>query len=401
MSDSNARDAATDAAQRCKESLRRRRRTGELHALFSPYRICPIGAHIDHQGGTVLGQAIDAGTTMAFAPREDGEIRLTSENYPGEARTAAQRTEPPALGWGKYTWAAARALEDLLPPGSRGLDGTVAGALPGGGLSSSSSFLLAVQTALLQVNGIELEKRERVHRAWRAETEFVGLQCGILDQASIVGARRGYLLAIDAAAGTWEPVAPGHSEADARFLVCFSGAARNLMTTGFNERVAQCRNAAARLAELAHAPPSQRLGDHDDSVFEEYGNRLPDQLRRRAEHFFGERRRVAAGIRAWREGDLPSFGQAMRESCRSSIENFEVGSPELLELQKILNESEGVLGSRFSGAGFAGCVLALVRGSGAEECRTRVAAAYARAVPALTDAARFFLVTSSDGMRLL
>ncbi|MEO2168507.1 MAG: hypothetical protein ABGY42_10385, partial [bacterium] len=146
---------------------------------------------------------------------------------------------------------------------------------------------------------------------------------------------------------------------------------------------------------------SQHLGDHDDDAFEQHAEQLPSALRRRAGHFFGERRRVAAGIRAWRSGDLPSFGQAMRESCQSSIDNFEVGSSELIQLQNILTETDGVLGSRFSGAGFGGCVLALVAGSHAEECRGRVAAAYARAVPALAGSARFFLVNSSDGVRLL
>lgn len=366
--------------------------------LFAPYRICPIGAHIDHQGGTVLGQAIDVGTTLAFMPRDDGRVRVHSENYEGFVDTAASEAEPVA-GWGHYVWAAARALAEELGPDARGIEAVACGSLPGGGLSSSASFLLAVQSALLSVNGVDLDDLTRIRAAWRAETQFVGLQCGILDQSSIVAARAGHLLAIDAARESWESIAPGHPENAARFLVCFSGAERNLVTTGFNTRVAQCREAAAELARLAGSGTSRRLGDHDVSVFEEFGEQLAPELRRRAAHFFGERERVAAGIDAWRRGDLPAFGAAMRASCQSSIENFEVGTPELLTLQEILEETPGVLGSRFSGAGFAGCVLGLVDGKGADETRAQVEDAYARRVPALAGRSRFFLVRSGDGVR--
>lgn len=383
---------------RCLRHLPADANRSEARVLFAPYRICPIGAHIDHQGGTVLGQAIDVGTTLAFAPRADDRIHVHSENYEGLANTAVSDAEP-VSGWGQYVWAAARALADDLGAKPRGIEAVACGSLPGGGLSSSASFLLAIQTALLAVNDIELDELDRVRAAWRAETEFVGLQCGILDQTSIVAARADHLLAIDAARETWQSIAAGHAEDAARFLVCFSGAERNLVTTGFNTRVAQCREAAAELARLAGAPASRHLGDHDTSVFEEFGAQLSPELQRRATHFFGERERVADGIEAWRRGDLEAFGAAMQASCRSSIENFEVGTPELLTLQEILETTPGILGSRFSGAGFAGCVLALADGARADEARERVERTYAARVPALAENARFFLVRSGDGVR--
>ena len=386
-------------SDRFRTQLRQMTQEGPLRVLFAPYRICPIGAHIDHQGGTVLGQAIDVGTTLAFVPDDRPSLRLRSANYPDEVHVNLRQKEPPATLWGRYAWAAARACEDQLPRSARGLQGAVEGSLPGGGLSSSASFLIALQTALLSVNDIELSSLQRVHMARRAENEFVGLACGILDQASILGASKGHLLSIDANRETWEPIAPGPGVSRAKFLVCFSGAERQLATSGFNDRVAQCREAAAELSRLSGSSATTTLGAHDDAVFARYGDQLPGELRKRATHFFTERERVAQGTRAWKAGDLTSFGAAMRGSCESSIRNFEVGSPELLTLQEILDATPGVLGSRFSGAGFAGCVLALVDAVTAEACLESVREAYARACPALSARARFFIVTSDDGVR--
>jgi galactokinase len=388
-------------SDRCRTQLRQMTQGGSPRVLFAPYRICPIGAHIDHQGGTVLGQAIDVGTTLAFVPDDRPSLRLRSANYPDEVHVDLRQKEAPDTLWGRYVWAAARACEDHLPRTARGLQGAVEGSLPGGGLSSSASFLIALQSALLSINEVELAPMQRVRIARRAENEFVGLACGILDQASILGARKGHLLSIDANQETWQPIAPGPGISRTKFLVCFSGAERQLATSGFNARVAQCHEAAAELSRLAGSPPATTLGAHADEVFARHGDQLRGDLRKRATHFFTERERVRQGTRAWQAGDLHSFGAAMRASCESSIRNFEVGSPELQTLQDILSTTPGVLGSRFSGAGFAGCVLALVDAATADTCRESVREGYARACPALSRRAKFFIVTSGDGVRFL
>ena len=388
------------SADRCRSRLRELSPDRNPQVLFAPYRICPIGAHIDHQGGTVLGQAIDIGTTLAFVPDTRSELHLSSANYPEEIRIDLRQKKPPEILWARYAWAAARALEDHLPERASGLHGALEGALTGGGLSSSASFLVALQTALLTINEIDLAPMDRVRLARRAENEFVGLASGILDQASILGARRGHLLSIDATRETWEPIAPGKGMEETKFLVCFSGAERQLATSGFNARVAQCHEAAAALGDFAGTPETTLLGQHADEIFSLYGDRLSEDLRRRAAHFFTERNRVREGSRAWREGDRHAFGAAMSASCRSSIENFEVGSPELLALQEILGTTPGVLGSRFSGAGFAGCVLALIESAAADSCAQSVREAFALACPHLADNARFFIVNSGDGVRL-
>ena len=180
----------------------------------------------------------------------------------------------------------------------------------------------------------------------------------------------------------------------------FTGTPRSLTGTRFNQRVEECREAARALAKLAGMPETGFLGDLPDAVFETHGTQLEPALRRRAQHVFGERARVARGIQSWRRGELADFGALMNESCHSSLENYETGSPELACLQQVLEATPGVLGSRFSGAGFGGCCVALVDASAAEEARARALAGFTRQLPELAGRATALLAQGEDGLRL-
>ena len=193
-----------------------------MRVVISPYRICPIGAHSDHQGGPTLGMAVSAHTMLTFTAAP--AIHLTSDNFPGEVDIDwdALESVDEHDGWGRYVAAAALVLRDRLPQSPIGIRGRVEGTLPGGGLSSSASVLLAYLTALADVNAVELSQKDKVELALRAEREFVGIKVGILDPAAIVGARREHMLAIDSRACTWEPVALGEGRAtvpDRRLLI--------------------------------------------------------------------------------------------------------------------------------------------------------------------------------------
>ena len=389
-------------AARQRDALRRIARVDErdVRVAFAPYRVCPIGAHVDHQGGPVLGMAISAGSVLAFAPAAGSAVRAVSDDFEGEE--VFDLVEEPSArgGWGDYLRAAAWALRGRLPGAPVGMVASIRGSLPGGGLSSSASVLVAYLMALSRVNGIELRPEELVALARRAENDFVGVASGILDPASVVGARRGRLLAIETRRARWEPVALGAGAAAPRILVAFTGTARNLAQTPFNDRVSECRKAAALLAQLAGRDGVEILGDLPDDVFEAHADALPPAERGRARHFFGERRRVRSGIEAWRAGDLPAFGCLMTESCRSSVENYETGSPEQVALQRILLDTPGVLGARFSGAGWGGCSIALAEPERAEEACGRIAEAFVERFPQLRGRARVFGVDSEDGARL-
>jgi galactokinase len=148
-------------------------------------------------------------------------------------------------------------------------------------------------------------------------------------------------------------------------------------------------------------PGATRLGELPDAAFDAHGAALAPAERRRAAHFFGERQRVQEGIEAWREGRLDAFGALMNASCESSISNYETGSEELVRLQRILGSTPGVLGSRFAGAGFGGCALALVEEEACDAARERTLREFRSAFPALAGRARAFATRSEDGARIL
>lgn len=376
---------------------------GPIRGVLSPYRICPLGAHSDHQHGPVLGTAVDACTALAFLPSRDSTLRLSSAGHPGRLEMDLSKAEDGAADapWMRYARGAAAVLRELLPERAVGLHARVEGTLPGVGLASSASVVAAYLLAIAHVNGVLLSEAELVAFARRVENEHVGVACGILDPASIVGSRRGHLLAIDTAASRWEPVALGGEVPGARFLVACTGISRRLLATGFNQRVEECREAARRLGRAAGRREVELLGDLPDEVFDAHMDALTGPLFRRARHFRTERARVGRGLDRWRRGDLAGFGALMNASCESSINDYETGSPELCRLQEILLATPGVLGARFSGGGFGGCSVALVEDAAAEEAARRVQRTFDEVFPHLLGKSRTFLVESDDGARMV
>jgi galactokinase/galacturonokinase len=370
--------------------------------VVSPYRICPLGAHVDHQGGRMLATAVDLGTRLDFEP--DRKVELESANYDGVVRfdPAAVGSAPPAdlPGWGRFVWAAFAVLRDRLPGAPSGFRGRIQGALPGAGLSSSASVMLAYLSAWADANELVLDARELVQLAVEAENAHVGVACGVLDPAAILGSRAGALLEIDADRIAWEATPLGATASPARFLVCFTGRERSLAATPFNARVTDCGEAATWVARRLGVAPVGRLGDLDREALRECLDEIPGPGARRARHFVEECDRVAQGRRAWRDGDLATFGALMRSSCRSSIEQFEVGSEELVALQAIWESTEGVLGARFSGGGFGGCSLALVEAERVAAVKAEVGERFGRAFPALAARMRVVEVESANGLSL-
>lgn len=345
----------------------------------APLRICPLGAHIDHQGGTVCGLTLDHAVLLAYVPSGSAELRVRSLEFEGEVDCAVDAVPPVEPGdWGNLV----RGAADLLRREhgiTRGLRGHLAGALPIGGLSSSHAVIVACLLALEQINGLSLSVAENARLAQRVEHEYVGVQSGLLDQSMILAALPGALTVLDCASGRldWVPTAQ-HAHFD--LVVVYCGLSRALTDTGYNQRVGECREAAAKLLQAAGRPVPEvpRLVDLPESLLETHGDGLEPALRRRATHFFGEQRRVRDGLAAWRRGDLVAFGELMTASGASSIANYECGGPEMTCLYEVLRGTPGILGARFSGAGFRGSCLGLALPGR----REAIAAAIARAYPA-------------------
>jgi galactokinase/galacturonokinase len=182
--------------------------------------------------------------------------------------------------------------------------------------------------------------------------------------------------------------------------IVFSGVERTLARSGYNSRVSECRRAAAILGERAGRTYAvDRLVGITPEEYERLGEHLPEPLRRRAAHFFGERDRVEQGLCAWQEGRLDRFGSLMNESGASSVENYEAGCPEIIELWKIVRSVRGVYGTRFSGGGFGGAVIAFVDPTLTEDVEAEVRARYLDRYPACAPDFRIEFRSSGDGLR--
>ena len=370
--------------------------------IFSPYRVCPIGAHVDHQHGLVTGFAIDKGVDLFFDVREDTLVKLSSETFGGELEFDI--TVPAQVRqkqWGDYARGAKYALQKRFRL-TRGIEGVIRGSLPVGGLSSSAAVLIAYVMAFARANGIELQPFEVAQIASEAEREYIGLNNGLLDQACIALGRRDGLLFLDCDSNEYRVIARNPDMPPFEIGIFFSGLTRSLVNSDYNLRVFECKTAAWNMLAYMDQPlkPFDKtfLRDIPKAVFEKTRIAMPQRFARRAEHFYSEYRRVRQGVTAWETGNLKLFGKLCFDSCESSIHNYECGSPELIGIYEILRSLPGVYGGRFSGAGFKGCCAALVDPQKREQCAEFVTARYLDRFPDLRGAYSVHACTTGDGV---
>lgn len=376
----------------------------QVSVVRSPYRICPLGAHVDHQLGRVTGMAIDRSILLAFAPTDDGLIRLRSRDFGGDVEfPASEAASVSREEWGRYPAGAVLALEDAGVAVSRGIAGVLQGELPIGGLSSSAAVTIAYLLALEAANDALQAPEQNIRLEQYVENVHIGLNNGILDQSTILLSRCGKLLVLDCADEQWELVPAPDDAEPFGIVVAYSGLSAALTSTDYNQRVAECQQAAAQLLRLAGLPGPEvpRLRDVPVGVFEAHADRLPPKLAKRARHFFTENARVVDGRQAWARGDLESFGRLVSQSGRSSIENYECGSAELITLYEALRDAGGVYGARFSGGGFRGSCIGLYRPGAEDSIRSALGRAFPAAHPHLADRFELHFCNSDDGAMLL
>ena len=372
---------------------------------FCPYRICPIGAHSDHQLGRITGLAIDQGVNVVYGAKRNGVIELSSLQFDKRAQWhVGSIPEARENDWADYLRGATAALAKRYTL-HVGLCGVVEGSMPIGGLSSSASVIIAFLSALCRVNNIVLSQKEMILTALDAENNFVGVSCGKLDQSCEVYCRKDHLLYMDLRDDSYELIPTHPSMKPYKIAIFFSGVERTLAGSAFNMRVDECRSAAYALKAFAGLPYGKfeetNLRDVPREVYEQYKSLLPESWRKRAEHWYTEFDRVEKGAEAWRRGDVEEFGRLSFESGLSSIENWETGSPELKTLYQIMTQTPGIYGGRFSGAGFKGCCMALIDPALEESITAQVTRAYLAAFPALEGKFSVHICNSADGIRLI
>lgn len=388
---------------RCEEVYRKTYDKAPEAVAFCPYRVSPLGAHIDHQYGKINGLAIDKGIYIAYSRKENGVIELQSLNFPKRAQFHVNSIPNEKVGdWADHMRGAAKQLLEKHPL-RYGVSAVIEGTLPIGGLSSSAAVIIAFLSALAAVNRITLGPWETIMMAKAAENKYVGVNCGKLDQSCEVLCRKDQLLYLDCADNSYQLISVNPAMKPYKIAVFFSGLERSLVSSAYNLRQDECKAAAYSLLAYAGLDYGKfadtRLRDVPAPIFEEYKDRLPENFRRRAAHYFGEYRRAEEGAEAWRRGDLDIYGRLVFESGRSSIENYECGCPELISLYSIMAETDGVYGGRFSGAGFKGYCMALIDPDKAEDILSTVKQRYLAVYPNLAGSYLGALCDSADGVR--
>ena len=374
------------------------------YTAFTPYRICPIGAHSDHQLGKITGLAINKGVRIAYGPKENGVIEIQSLQFDKRAQWHVAAT--PKIkenDWADHLRGATVALHKRFPL-QRGLCAVIEGELPIGGLSSSAAVIITFLSALCKINGIELLPSELIVIAKEAENDYVGVACGKLDQSCEVYCKKDHLLYMDLLDDSYELIPQNPDMKPYKIAIFFSGLERSLAGSAFNMRVDECRSAAYALKAYAGMDYGKfsetNLRDVPYDVYLRYGDRLPENWRKRAEHWYTEYDRVQKGAEAWRRGDVEEYGRLSFESGRSSIVNWETGSSELKALYDIMLKTDGIYGGRFSGAGFKGCCMALIDPSFEERVVQTVTREYLKLFPSLEGKYSAHICESADGVRL-
>ncbi|MBE6813836.1 MAG: GHMP kinase [Ruminococcaceae bacterium] len=374
------------------------------HTAFTPYRVCPIGAHSDHQLGKITGFAINKGIHIAYGPKENGVIEIQSLQFDKRAQWHVEATpKTKENDWADHLRGATIALHKRYPL-RRGLCAVLDGELPIGGLSSSAAVIITYLSALCKMNGIELTPQELILISKEAENKYVGVACGKLDQSCEVYCKKDHLLYLDTQDDSYELIPQSSDMKPYKFAIFFSGLERSLAGSAFNMRVDECRSAAYALKAYAGMEYGKfeetNLRDVPREVYEQHKDKLPENWRKRAEHWFTEFDRVQKGAEAWRNGDIEEYGRLSFESGYSSIYNWETGSPELIKLYEIMTETRGIYGGRFSGAGFKGCCLAIINPDYEEEIIETVTKEYLKAFPHLDGKYSVHICESADGVKL-
>jgi galactokinase/galacturonokinase len=369
---------------------------------FCPYRICPIGAHSDHNLGKITGLAINKGIHIAYAPKHNGVVEMASLQFPKRAQWhIASVPSRKQDDWADYLRGATWALQKSHKL-SVGLCGVIEGSLPIGGLSSSAAVIISFLTALCKVNGVTLSQQEIIDIAYDAELHYVGVNVGKLDQSCEVLSKQDHLLYLDTKDGQYELIPQHPAMKPYKIAIFFSGLEHSLAGSKYNMRVDELRSGVYALQAFA----GMEYGKFNEAmarnvpreVYEQYKSRLPEPWAKRCEHWYTEFERVEKGAEAWRRGDIETYGKLSFESGWSSIHNWESGAPEQIRLYEIMTQTEGIYGGRFSGAGFKGCCMALIDPAFEASIIQTVSERYLASFPHLKDKYAAFICTSANGV---
>ena len=349
---------------------------GQPPRLFrAPGRVNLIGEHTDYNDGFVMPVAIDLACCVAIAPRDDRRLVVRSHNLQETVELDLDEGGPsPRKSWTDYV----QGVVVVLQQSGRRLRGAnvlIHSEVPiGSGLSSSAAFEVATGLALLSNSGEPMKKLDLARACQRAENEFAGARCGIMDQFAACFGQAGHALLLDCRSLESRPLP---LPPEVALVICDSGVRHELAGGEYNTRRAQCEIGVRVLAR--HRPQIHALRDATMDDLERDRKELDEVVYRRCRHVITENARVLQAAEALEKGDLREFGLLMAESHRSLREDYEVSCAELDLLEELAGHSAGAYGARMTGGGFGGCTINLVERHQVEEFRRSVSVGYQQA----------------------
>jgi galactokinase len=355
-----------------KEEFRHLYGAATAEVYRAPGRVNLIGEHTDYNLGFVMPAAIDFYTWVAISARDDRRVTIHSDNFSETVEFDLDEAKPEARRhWSDYPRGVTVVLE-RAGYRLRGANLIVRGEVPiGSGLSSSAAIEVATAYSLLDMSGVGIDRMELAKLCQRAENEFVGTRCGLMDQFISCFGERGRALMLDCRSLEYSrlPLPP-----DVRLVIANTMVKHELASGEYNTRRAECEEGVRLLTRAL--PHVQSLRDVTLEELERNRGELPPIIYQRCRHVVSENERVVEAKGALERGDLTAFGRLMAESHQSLRDDYEVSCAELDVMVELANEAEGLYGARMTGGGFGGCTINLVRAEGVESFRDAVATGY-------------------------
>lgn len=354
---------------------------GTPRVFRAPGRVNLIGEHTDYNDGFALPAAIDRYTWVAVGPRNDSTLLVFSENLKQAAEINLHEKNPVAKNqWSDYVQGVAVMLQTSGIE-LRGANLLIHSNVPSGsGLSSSAALEVSVGRALLAVANREISPLELAELCQRAENDFVGARCGIMDQFAACFGRTGHAILLDCRSLEGTALA---LPANVSIVICNTMVKHEHSGGEYNTRRSQCEEGVRLLKKWN--PHVTALRDVSLSELEAHRSDLPEVVYRRCRHVISENARVLDTVKALRDKNLAAIGALMAESHRSLRDDFEVSCRELDVMVDLGRKCKGIIGARMTGGGFGGCTINLVETAQVEAFRKSMSAGYTQATAKTTE----------------
>lgn len=374
-----------------------RERFGEPNIIvWSPGRINLIGEHTDYNGGFVMPAAIDKGICVAASLRADDTVRLYSTDFTESFDGHVTTIEKTSHSWVNYVLGVVYILQRAGHI-CRGFELVIGGNIPiGAGMSSSAAVACAVIYAMDQLHGFQLEKLDMVKMAQRSENEFIGIQCGIMDQFASMYGKDGHVIQLDCR--TLEHYYFPFVQNEYALLLVNTKVKHSLADSQYNLRRQDCEQGVAILQQ--HLPHVQLLRDVTRKEVDQYLKGEDSLVYKRCAYVVEEIARVEAASAALLRNDLPAFGKMMFETHEGLRKDYEVSCPELDFLVNFAATRPEVLGARMMGGGFGGCTINLLAAAQVNEFINAVSEAYTQAFQVQPEAYSVNISAGTSGRSL-